>query len=158
MQYLNSHIGFSSIFTFSYSPQTFLIKITENTNIEFALLPGLNNCYKVFGFDTLGTYPLDGNQRYHYELYLFNMISTQILYITIPNLTLNSVGLKNYTNYSIINSIVSHHLKLMNCLFYILFYYMFLDLYEMFSLLLRFNKNQLFLHHLVFHQIFCYFL
>jgi hypothetical protein len=67
-----------------------------------ALTSGLKNCYEVLGFDSFGTSQNNTLQAVWVAPYPFNMISTQILHITIPNLTLNSVGLK----YSVIDSIL----------------------------------------------------
>ena len=57
------------------------------------------------GFDDTGTDISEGLHTSWTSPYPFNMINTQILHITIPNLNLNSVGLKNTTHYSIIDSI-----------------------------------------------------
>ena len=102
--YLNSTL-LNNFFTFSYSSQTFLITITGVNNIQFSLLAGSNNCYEVLGFDDDGTDILIDDRTTWTGKYPFNMISTQILHITLPNLSLNSVGLKNSSNYNIIDSI-----------------------------------------------------
>ena len=84
--------------TFSYSSQTFKITITAKPNIVIALTSGLNNCYEVLGFDEFGTSQNNTLQAVWVAPYPFNMISTQLLHITLPNLNLNSIGLKNKQN------------------------------------------------------------
>ena len=104
ISYLNG-TALNNYFTFSYSKQTFLLTITGKNLLEFSLVDGLNNCYEVLGFDDFGTDISEGLQTSWISPYPFNMISTQILHVTIPNLNLTSVGLKNSTHYSIIDSI-----------------------------------------------------
>jgi hypothetical protein len=105
ISYLNS-TSLNTYMTFSYSSQTFKITISAKPNMVIALTSGLKNCYEVLGFDNFGTSQHNTLQAVWVAPYPFNMISTQILHITIPNLTLNSVGLKNAPNYSVIDSIL----------------------------------------------------
>jgi hypothetical protein len=87
-------------FSFSYSPITTKVNIINAT--PFLLCKYSNNMYEVLGFDDYGTKILSSSIT---SPYLYNLISTQILHVCIPNLNFSSVGIKNKTRYNILSSI-----------------------------------------------------
>jgi hypothetical protein len=96
---------FNNIFVFSYSINTLKITITNLIN-PFRLVTlenENNNIYEMLGFDDYINYTTFANS--YTSPYVFNMMSVQQIHVCVPNLNLSSIGLKNRTKYSIINTI-----------------------------------------------------
>jgi hypothetical protein len=93
----------SGIFTFAYSDSTLKVTISSVSLQTFILYSNSNNCFEVLGFDT------DVNTSFYNNIqvapYLMNLIGTEVLHITVPNISLNSIGIKNKRKYSILDSI-----------------------------------------------------
>jgi hypothetical protein len=85
-------------FTFTYSSQT--LKITVSNAQNFKLYSGSNNILKVIGFSnslqTSVTNTVTSNN-------IINLIGSQMLYLSLPNLSMNSYGVKR----SVLNTSVS---------------------------------------------------
>jgi hypothetical protein len=92
----------SGIFTFSYSDITLKPTISSVSLQTFILYTGSNNCFEVLGFDTVVSTSYNNIQI---APYIMNLIGTEVLHVTVPNISLNSVGVKNQTKYSILDSI-----------------------------------------------------
>lgn len=100
--YLNTLLGTAG-FIFSYNSTTMKITITNGTPFQL-VNPFANvfNIYELLGFDDYGTKTLSSSII---SPFIVNFCSTQILHIAIPNLNLNSIGLKNKPKMNIINSV-----------------------------------------------------
>jgi hypothetical protein len=93
----------SGIFTFAYSDSTLKVTISSVSLQTFILYANSNNCFEVLGFDT----DIDTSSYSNIQVapYLMNLIGTEVLHITVPNISLNSIGIKNKRKYSILDSI-----------------------------------------------------
>jgi hypothetical protein len=101
--YLNTAL--TGVFIFTYSLRTLKVTITSTSSIPFRLISNNKNknMYELLGFDDFITYSTLATS---YEApYLFNMMGIQVLHVCLPNLSLESIGLKNTTKYNIIDSI-----------------------------------------------------
>jgi len=93
----------TGFFTFTYNTSTLKITITSSDNRPFRLIGKTTfNCFEVLGFDTSGT---TSDTISCTSPYIFNLMSTQVLHITSPNININSVGVKNTRKYNILASI-----------------------------------------------------
>jgi len=93
----------TGFFTFTYNTSTLKITITSSDNRPFRLIGKTTfNCFEVLGFDTSGT---TSDTTSCTSPYIFNLMSTQVLHITSPNININSVGVKNTRKYNILASI-----------------------------------------------------
>lgn len=102
LEHLNTLL--ENIFIFSYNESTLRIKLTNvNLSVFIQLYAGPLNCLEVLGFDS------EVNTTYesaiHIAPYLMNMMSVELLHINIPNLSLDSISLKNSKKYNILDSI-----------------------------------------------------
>jgi hypothetical protein len=100
LNYLSSLL--SGIFIFSYDSGTLKITISSVSAQPFLLNAGLNNCLEVLGFDEINDSAYNNIQV---ASYLMNLIGTEILHITIPNIILNTIGVKNQRKYNILDSV-----------------------------------------------------
>jgi hypothetical protein len=78
------------------------IEISSVSGITFSLIAGSYNCFEILGFDTETT---TGYSSSHVAPYLINLSGIEVLHITIPNINLNSVGVKNQCKYNILDSV-----------------------------------------------------
>lgn len=100
---LLSHLtSILSSYGFSFSYSLISAKVTITNDTPFLLSNFSNNIWEVLGFDDYGTKTLSTSIT---SPYLYNLISTQILHVCIPNLNFTSVGVKNKTRYNILSSI-----------------------------------------------------
>lgn len=83
-----------------YHETTYRVSLDYTT--DFELMSGVNSIYEVLGFDDDGTTEYDTNIT---APYLFNMMSVQVLHICVPNISINSIGLKSTPKYNILASI-----------------------------------------------------
>jgi len=84
-------------FTFAYDDST--LKITITNIVEFIIYNNIYNCNKILGLND----SLSSSNGYTLSCpNMINLIGTQILYITIPNLGINSFGIKTATRKSLI--------------------------------------------------------
>lgn len=99
--YLNTEL--IGVFVFTYSLRT--LKVTITSTVPFRLISNNKNknMYELLGFDDFINYSTLATS--YVAPYLFNMMGVQVLHICIPNLSLESIGLKNTTKYNIIDSI-----------------------------------------------------
>ena len=101
LSYMNTLM--TGFFTFTYNTSTLKITITSSDNRPFRLIGKTTfNCFEVLGFDTSGT---TSDTTSCTSPYIFNLMSTQVLHITSPNININSVGVKNTRKYNILASI-----------------------------------------------------
>jgi hypothetical protein len=92
----------TGIFTFSYNESTMKITINSVSGITFSLIAGSYNCLEVLGFDTEISTSYSAS---HLAPYLINLAGIEVLHITVPNINLNSVGVKNQCKYNILDSV-----------------------------------------------------
>lgn len=95
--YLNSNVG--NGFTFTYDDSTYKITLTNTS--DFKLFSGSNNCLDVLGL-TNETHTSVSKSLTSDNI--INLTGAQMLYVNIPNLALNSYGVKNYAN---MNTVIS---------------------------------------------------
>jgi hypothetical protein len=101
LSYMNTLM--TGFFTFTYDISTFKITITSSDNRPFRLLGKTSfNCFEILGFDTSGT---TSDTTSCISPYMFNLMSTQVLHITSPNININSVSVKNTRKYNILSSV-----------------------------------------------------
>jgi hypothetical protein len=90
------------LFTFSYNESTMKITINSVSGITFSLVASSYNCFEVLGFDTEISTSYSAS---HTAPYLMNLMGIEVLHITVPNINLNSVGVKNQCKYNILDSV-----------------------------------------------------
>ena len=101
LSYMNTLM--TGFFTFTYNSSTFKITITSSDNRPFRLIGKTSfNCFEILGFDTGGT-TLDATSCT--SPYIFNLMTTQVLHITSPNININSISVKNTRKYNILASV-----------------------------------------------------
>lgn len=98
ISWLNSNVG--SNFTFSYDETT--LKVTITNTVEFQLFASSNNILQALGF-TQNTYYSSGLSLTSTNL--INLTGTQMIYVNMPNLSLNSYGIKNGLNHNTVLSV-----------------------------------------------------
>lgn len=99
--YLNSLM--TGFFIFTYNSSTLKVTITSTDSRAFRLLAKTQfNCFEVLGFDSYGT---SSDATSCISPYIFNLMSTQVLHITSPNININSISVKNTRKYNILGSI-----------------------------------------------------
>jgi hypothetical protein len=98
--YLNAEL--LGIFTFSYNLKRLKVTILSTDNTPFRLCDGLSNINEMLGFDTEIPYTTLFIQ--FTAPYVFNMIGVQLLHIC-TNINLESVQVKSYINYNILDTI-----------------------------------------------------
>lgn len=99
--YLNSLM--TGFFIFTYNSSTLKVTITSTDSRAFRLLGKTQfNCFEVLGFDSYGT---SSDATSCISPYIFNLMSTQVLHITSPNININSISVKNTRKYNILGSI-----------------------------------------------------
>lgn len=101
LAYLNSLM--TGFFIFTYNTSTLKITITSSDSRVFRLIGKTSfNCFEILGFDSGGT---SSDVTSCTSPYIFNLMSTQVLHITSPNININSVSVKNTRKYNILGSI-----------------------------------------------------
>ena len=101
LSYMNTLM--TGFFSFTYNISTCKITITSSDNRPFRLIGKTSfNCFEILGFDTKGT---TTDAISCTSPYMFNLMSTQILHITSPNININSVSVKNTKKYNILTSV-----------------------------------------------------
>lgn len=98
--YLNTEL--LGIFTFSYNLKRLKVTILSTTETPFRLCDGISNINEMLGFDTEIPYTTLFIQ--FTAPYVFNMIGVQLLHIC-TNINLESVQVKNYINYNILDTV-----------------------------------------------------
>ena len=93
----------TGFFTFTYNTSTLKITITSTDNRSFRLLGKTSfNVFEILGFDTSGT---STDATSCISPYIFNLMSTQVLHITSPNININSICVKNTRKYNILGTV-----------------------------------------------------
>lgn len=101
LSYMNTLM--TGFFSFTYNISTFKITITSSDNRPFRLIGKTEfNCFEILGFDSKGT---TTDTTSCTSPYIFNLMSTQVLHITSPNININSISVKNTRKHNILASV-----------------------------------------------------
>jgi len=101
LNYLNTLM--TGFFIFTYNTSTLKITITSSNSRAFRLIAKTSfNCFEVLGFDNNGT---SSDATSCTSPYVFNLMTTQVLHITSPNINIDSVSVKNTRKYNILSSV-----------------------------------------------------
>lgn len=98
----NLNVLFSGIFVFSYSVYTYKTTITSVGGKYFNINGGLYNINETLGFDKNG---FSSSVNVITSPNLFNMMQVQMVNITVPNLNIKSLGVKNDNKFNLLGSL-----------------------------------------------------